>query len=88
MSEFNEVDNIIEEETPVLHLELEDGTEQDCAVIALFSVEELDDQEYIALITVEDLESDLKQIKNIIIKMKHNKRRRRGFTFISLQRRP
>ena len=46
MSEFNEVDNIIEEETPVLHLELEDGTEQDCAVIALFSVEELDDQEY------------------------------------------
>ena len=26
--------------------------------IALFSVEELDDQEYIALITVEDLESD------------------------------
>ena len=28
------------------------------AVIALFSVEELDDQEYIALITVEDLESD------------------------------
>lgn len=32
MSEFNEVDNIIEEETPVLHLELEDGTEQDCAV--------------------------------------------------------
>ena len=34
MSEFNEVDNIIEEETPVLHLELEDGTEQDCAVIA------------------------------------------------------
>ena len=58
MSEFNEVDNIIEEETPVLHLELEDGTEQDCSVIALFSVEELDDQEYIALITVEDLESD------------------------------
>ena len=28
MSEFNEVDNIIEEETPVLHLELEDGTER------------------------------------------------------------
>ena len=54
MSEFNEVDNIIEEETPVLHLELEDGTEQDCAVIALFSVEELDDQEYIALITVDE----------------------------------
>ena len=42
----------------VIYLELEDGTEQDCAVIALFSVEELDDQEYIALITVEDLESD------------------------------
>jgi uncharacterized protein YrzB (UPF0473 family) len=47
MSEFNENDNIIEEETPVLHLELEDGTEQDCAVIALFSVEDLesDDEE-------------------------------------------
>lgn len=58
MSEINENDNIIEEETPVLHLELEDGTEQDCAVIALFSVEELDDQEYIALISVEDLEND------------------------------
>ena len=58
MSEFNEQDNIIEEETPVLHLELEDGTEQDCAVIALFSVEELNDQEYIALVSVEDLESE------------------------------
>ena len=33
MSEFNEVDNIIEEETPVLHLELEDGTEQDLSLI-------------------------------------------------------
>ena len=58
MSEFNEQDNIIEEETPVLHLELEDGTEHDCAVIALFSVEELNDQEYIALVSVEDLESE------------------------------
>ena len=58
MSEFNEQDNIIEEETPVLHLELEDGTEQDCAVIALFSVEELNDQEYIALVSIEDLESE------------------------------
>ena len=28
MSEFNEVDNIIEEETPVLHLELEDGKKE------------------------------------------------------------
>ena len=34
MSEFNEVDNIIEEETPVLHLELEDGTEQDSVLHA------------------------------------------------------
>ena len=59
MSEFNEQDNIIEEETPVLHLELEDGTEQDCAVIALFSVEELNDQEYIALVSIEDLELSL-----------------------------
>ena len=42
----------------MLHLELEDGTEQDCAVIALFSVEELNDQEYIALVSVEDLESE------------------------------
>lgn len=30
MSEFNEVDNIIEEETPVLHLELEDGRTRLC----------------------------------------------------------
>ena len=58
MSEFNEQDNIIEEETPVLHLELEDGTGRDCGVIALFSVEELNDQEYIALVSVEDLESE------------------------------
>ena len=58
MSEFNEQDNVIEEETPVLHLESEDGTEQDCAVIALFSVEELNAQEYIALVSVEDLESE------------------------------
>ena len=35
MSEFNEQDNIIEEETPVLHLELEDGTEQDCISLSL-----------------------------------------------------
>jgi len=55
MSEFNEVDNIIEEETPVLHLELEDGTEQDCAVIALFSVEELDDQERFDLMMMKDV---------------------------------
>ena len=58
MSEFNEVDNIIEEETPVLHLELEDGTEQDCAVIALFSVEELDDQEAFMALS-NDVISDL-----------------------------
>lgn len=58
MSEFENEDMIVEEETPVIHLELEDGTEQDCAVIALFSAEELDNQEYIALISVEELESD------------------------------
>ena len=28
MSEFNEQDNIIEEETPVLHLELEESGQQ------------------------------------------------------------
>ena len=52
MSEFNEVDNIIEEETPVLHLELEDGTEQDCADIALITVEDLesDDEEWALLL--------------------------------------
>lgn len=55
MSEFENEDMIVEEETPVLHLELEDGSEVDCAVISLFEAE---GQEYIALISVEDLESD------------------------------
>lgn len=55
MSEFENEDMIVEEETPVLHLELEDGSEVDCAVISLFEAE---GQEYIALISTEDLESD------------------------------
>lgn len=55
MSEFENEDMIVEEETPVIHLELEDGSEVDCAVISLFEAE---GQEYIALISVEDLESD------------------------------
>lgn len=55
MSEFENEDMIVEEETPVIHLELEDDTEVDCAVISLFEAE---GQEYIALIAVEDLESD------------------------------
>lgn len=54
MSEFEE-DVVVEEENPVLHLELEDGTNVDCAVIALF---EVDGQDYIALVSVEELESD------------------------------
>ena len=48
MSEFE--DNIIEEDNPVLHLELEDGTVMDCAVVAIF---EAGPQTYIALIPVE-----------------------------------
>lgn len=54
MSELNE-DAIVEEENPVLHLELEDGTVMDCAVISLFETE---GQEYIALVSLEDLESE------------------------------
>lgn len=54
MSEFNE-DTYVEEENPVLHLELDDGSIMDCAVISLFEVE---GQEYIALVSIEDLESD------------------------------
>lgn len=54
MSNFEE-DVIIEEESPVLHLELEDGSIMDCAVISLFEAEE---QEYIALVSLEDLESE------------------------------
>ena len=54
MSEFNE-DVYVEEENPVLHLELDDGSIMDCAVICLFEVE---GQDYIALVSIEDLESD------------------------------
>lgn len=56
MNEFEQnEDLIVDEESPVLHLELEDGTIMDCAVISLFEVE---DQEYIALVALEDLEND------------------------------
>lgn len=54
MNEFEE-DVIVEEETPVIHLELEDGSVMDCAVISFFEAE---GQEYIALISLEDLESE------------------------------
>lgn len=54
MSEFEE-DVFVEEEQPVLHLELDDGSFLDCAVISLFEVEGKD---YIALVSLEDLESD------------------------------
>ena len=54
MSEFEE-DVYVEEENPILHLELEDGSIFDCAVISLF---EVDGQDYIALVSIEDLESD------------------------------
>lgn len=54
MSEFEE-DVFVEEETPVLHLELEDGAVLDCAVISLFEVE---GQDYIALVSLDDLESE------------------------------
>ena len=53
MSEFE--DNIIEEDNPVLHLELKDGTVMDCAVVAIF---EAGPQTYIALIPVEELDSE------------------------------
>ena len=51
MSEFNEVDNIIEEETPVLHLELEDGKKaRNTLGMSRFGTD--------LQSTVEDLESD------------------------------
>ncbi len=55
MSESTE--NYVEEDNPILHLELEDGRIMDCAVIAIFEAGS-DQQTYIALIPIEDLEKD------------------------------
>ena len=44
-------DNYIEEDNPILHLELEDGRIMDCAVIAIFEAGS-DQQTYIALIPI------------------------------------
>ena len=62
MNEFEE-DVVVEEENPVLHLELEDGSNMDCAVITLF---EVDGQDYIALVALEELESDKEESELMI----------------------
>lgn len=62
MNEFEE-DVVVEEENPVLHLELEDGSNVDCAVITLF---EVDGQDYIALVALEELESDKEESELMI----------------------
>ena len=47
--------DVFEEENPIIHLEMEDGVQLDCAVICIFGIEE---QDYIALVPVKDLETD------------------------------
>ena len=47
--------DVFEEENPIIHLEMEDGVQLDCAVICIFGIEE---QDYIALVPVKDLEND------------------------------
>ena len=37
--------DVFEEENPIIHLEMEDGVQLDCAVICIFGIEE---QDYIA----------------------------------------
>lgn len=46
-----------DDEMPVIHLELDNGTSEDCAVISIFGVEGYD-YDYIALVPVQDLESE------------------------------
>lgn len=54
MSEENE---LLEEEAMTITLTYEDGTEEECIVMDIFSVEELGDQEYVALLSVPELEN-------------------------------
>lgn len=59
-----EMNNIMgeEEESMTVTLTYDDGTEEECIVMDIFTVEELGDQEYIALLSIpegiEDAEED------------------------------
>lgn len=65
MSEENE---IFEEEAMTVTLTYEDGTEDECIVMDIFSVEELGEQEYIALLSVpEGIEEEEQEVEGEII---------------------
>lgn len=54
-----EMNNMFEEEeTMTVTLTYDDGTEDECFVLDIFTIEELGDQEYIALLPVSAAESD------------------------------
>lgn len=60
--EMNNILNEEEEEASTVTLTYDDGTEEECIVMDIFSVEELGEQEYIALLSIpenlEEIESD------------------------------
>ena len=65
MSQENE---IIEDEAMTITLTYEDGTEDECIVMDIFSVEELGEQEYIALLAVpEGIEESEEEVEGEII---------------------
>ena len=65
MSQENE---IIEDEAMTVTLTYEDGTEDECIVMDIFSVEELGEQEYIALLAVpEGIEESEEEFEGEII---------------------
>lgn len=65
MSQENEM---FEEEAMTVTLTYEDGTEDECIVIDIFSVEELGEQEYIALLSVpEGMEETEDEVEGEII---------------------
>ena len=65
MSQENE---IIEDEAMTVTLTYEDGTEDECIVMDIFSVEELGEQEYIALLAVpEGIEESEEELEGEII---------------------
>lgn len=65
MSQENE---IIEDEAMTVTLTYEDGTEDECIVMDIFSVEELGEQEYIALLAVpEGIEESEEEVEGEII---------------------
>ena len=65
MSQENE---IIEDEAMTVTLTYEDGTEDECIVMDIFSVEELGEQEYIALLAIpEGIEEAEEELEGEII---------------------